>query len=237
MPKPILSVPHDKRTTTRIAGDLKGHYGLPTGNDITPDQGQSAQSYPWKRDVDWWFQGGDITSSEGALWKGDNGSKHWQISEFGHQQGIYPSTHVTGYYFQVQSNSQKNRKIFLHRTGLILTKPNNNDIFWSSNFLSLDDDVVGTITVNQPNDFTQTNNGYYRTSTDSKTVYQYLKNGWVISKLRLYFSTDNGTSGSGVNSELRVKNFRWAYNTIDGKNLVLPKLRPYDSRFDQKRIG
>ena len=238
MAKPILSVSHDKRLDTVISGDLKGVLNRSgDGSNVRTIKPDAGNPIEWKYDVGWWHQGGEITSSAGTTWSGTNGKKHWQISEFGTEQGIYPSQHITGYRFEYSvSRADKNRALQLHRIGVVLTYPGNNTpIFWSGGYWSNLTSSNTWTEANYENDFTS-GNGKFPLHYD-KTVYDYLNSGWTLATLMVHVSTDNGTSGNEVESNIKIRNFRWCYNTIEGKNLILPALRPYDARHDNKRIG
>ena len=226
----FLQVPHDKKTSTYISDDLQGvyHHTASSKQALSPNSGQSASFY--YDDSAWWAKGGNITTSGGFRFNGENGKEHWLTTDFGVTAGIYPNTQVSGCRFTISNDSTAGHALWVRKWGVVCTHPTEGDVFHGADGLSEPTgDSYGDHHHNRDTEFTKNIGNWDQSLMDHLSV------GWVISKVRFEITTEGGKGTRETN--VVIKNFRWVYRTVSGKTLILPAVRTFADRFDIRRIG
>jgi len=190
----------------------KAMYGNTTSGEITPTYGTTTK---WGSNLTSAGMNGDISQN----WNigADVGKTYEQICKIGSTSGFYPPGRlVLGFTFRHVQNSTASRAVWLKRYGAM----SSDGKLWSSEVLSKKFDF----------------NWHNKTATFDSSFISHLKNSRYVKYIMFQFSTEGGNISRKTECTIGDFKFTWIAG-LPGKELILPKLRPYSERSNTNAIA
>ena len=187
-------------------------YGQSTRGAITPTYGNTTR---WDQNLTGVSMNGDISS--GWTIMTDVGKTYEMICQIGTVSGFYPPSRlIKGFTFSHAQTSTASRAVWLKRYGAM----SSNGKLWSSGVMS------------KKNDY----NYHTKTATFDSYFMSHLGTSRYIEYIMFQFSTEGGSVSR--KTECRIKDFKFTWiDGVSGKELILPKLRPYSEKSDFNAIA
>ena len=187
-------------------------YGQGTHGAITPTYGNTSR---WDQNLTSAGMNGDISNN----WtiSTDVGKSYEQICKIGTVSGFYPPSRlIKGFTFSHSQNSTASRAVWLKRYGAMSSSGK----LWSSGVMSKKSDY----------------NTHNKTVTFDSSFMSHLGTSRYIEYIMFQFSTEGGSVSRKTECKIRDFKFTWI-DGLSGKELILPKLRPYSERSDFNAIA
>ena len=190
----------------------KAMYGHGTHGAITPTYGNTSR---WDQNLSSAGMNGDISD----VWTimTDVGKSYQQICKIGTTSGFYPPSRlIKGFKFSHSQTSTASRAVWLKRYGVM----SSGGKLWSSGTMSKRSDY----------------NWHSKDVTFDSSFMNHLGTSRHIEYIMFQFSTEGGSVSR--KTEARIKDFKFTWiDGVSGKELILPKLRPYSQRSDFNAIA